>query len=96
MAGKGKPGPVKGDPRNRENGRKGGEAAKAAGLDYARIGKAGGDATLKKHGPGHFAEIGSKGGKAVGEVHGADFYSTIGKAGGKSGRGASKVRPKKP
>lgn len=84
MAGHGKPGPMKGDPRMVEAGRKGGTVVKEErGIEFFRaIGKKGGKSTAEKYGPDFYAEIGRKGGESVKREHGMEFYSSIGRKGG--------------
>ncbi|MHB8620125.1 MAG: general stress protein [Chloroflexota bacterium] len=47
----------------REIGRKGGNALKERGANYAELGRVGGQATKERHGSEHYAEIGRKGGR---------------------------------
>lgn len=44
---------------------------------YRRLGRAGGRATLAKHGRGHFAQMGRKGGAETLARRGADFMAEI-------------------
>lgn len=85
---KGKPGPMKGDPRAVAGGKKGGDTVKAErGPEFFKeIGRKGGQATKEKHGPEYFAEIGKKGGQAVKAAHGPEFYADIGRKGGATER----------
>lgn len=91
MAGHGKPGPMKGDPRMIEAGRKGGTVVKEErGIEFFRaIGAKGGKSTAEKYGPEFFSSIGRKGGESVKRERGVEFYSSIGRVGGSKKRTAT-------